>query len=135
MVKVVFMGVLLAHSLYGLSEEPCTGASTSLSPSARKTFARSIASNLTKWQPPTQIKVQQVLSIGNWTAVWATPSGMERGVFFYSQEKDGLVYHDVWGGYAAPSDQEGIVQWVMKLSPSVQKSFAECFAGMVTAGH
>jgi hypothetical protein len=57
------------------------------------------------------------------------------GHIFYSQEKSGMMFHDVWGGYATPSDKPDIVHWVKKLSSSVPDDFAECFAETVTAGH
>lgn len=46
-----------------------------------------------------------------------------------------MMFHDVWGGYATPSDKPDIVHWVKKLSSSVPDDFAECFAETVTAGH
>ena len=135
MVKTVLMAFLLARSLSAFAAEPCAKASTQLTPPERKMYARSISSNLFKWQPPAQIKIQKSLVVANWTAVWATPTGAEQGVFFYSEEKGSLVYHDVWGGYATPSEKAKLVQWVKKLSPSVPDEFAQCFADTVTAGH
>lgn len=134
MVKISLVSLFLVASSPAFASGPCATASTTLTQPERKMYARSISSNLSKWQPPAQIKVQKAVTVANWTAVWATPTGMEQGVFFYSQEKSGLVFHDVWGGYAASSDKANVTQWVMKLSPSVPNDFAECFADAVTAG-
>lgn len=134
MVKGVLISLLLAHSVAAVAAGPCATASTGLTQSQRTMFARSISSNLSNPQPPSHIKVEKAFTIANWTAVWATPANSEQGVFFYSKEKSGLVYHDVWGGVALPSEQRDVAQWVMKLSPTVPASFAQCFAHKVTAG-
>lgn len=126
---------LLISSLSASATVPCAKVSTTITPVQQKMYGRSISSNLAKWQPPDQIKIDKELTMGNWTAVWATPKGAEQGIFFYSQEKSGLTYHDVWAGYATPAEKPSIVQWVKKLSPSVPNDFAECFADTVTAGH
>ena len=132
MVKTILIPLLLASSVPAFASDTCAKASTNLTPPERKMYARSISSNLSKWQPPAQIHLQKALTVANWTAVWATPTGAEQGVFFFSQEKSGLVYHDVWGGVAAPSEKVSVVQWVKKLSPSVPDDFAQCFADAVT---
>jgi hypothetical protein len=133
--KILVIAVLLVFSGSAVAANPCAGESATLSAAEKKMYARSISSNLTKWQPPDQIKIDKATSLKNWTAVWATPKGVEQGIFFYSQEKSGLTFHDVWGGYATPSEKPGIVQWVKQLSSSVPDDFAQCFAETVTAGH
>jgi hypothetical protein len=126
---------LLIASFSAFATTPCAKVSTTLTPAQRKMYARSISSKLTKWRPPAQIKIDKALTLENWTAVWATRQNAEQGIFFYSQEKSGLTFHDVWGGYATPSDKPNIVQWVKKLSSSVPDDFAECFAETVTTRH
>ena len=126
---------LLICSLPAFGADSCANVSTALTAPQKRMYARSISSNLTKWQPPAQIEIDRSLTLGNWTAVWATPKDMEQGIFFFSQGKGGLAFRDVWGGYATPSDKPDIVRWVKKLSPSVPDDFAECFAKTVTAGH
>ncbi len=133
--KTLTVIAFLMASFSAFAAAPCAKVSTTLTPVQRKMYARSISSNLTKWQSPAQIKIDKALTLENWTAVWATPQNAEQGIFFYSQEKSGLTFHDVWGGYATPSDKPNIVQWVKKLSPSAPDGFAECFAEIVTAGH
>lgn len=133
--KIPTAFALLIASFPAFAATPCAKVSTALAPAQRKMYARSIASNLTTRQPPSQIKIDKAITLENWTAVWATPKDMEEGIFFYSQEKNGLTFHDVWGGYATPADKPDIVQWVKKLSPSVPNNFAECFAETVTGGH
>ncbi len=134
MVKIVLISLLLARSVSAFASAPCATASMKLTPPERKMYARSISSNLSKWQPPAQITIQKSLTMENWTAVWATPAGVEQGVFFFSQEKSGLVYHKVWGGHATSSEKATVVQWIKKLSPSVPDDFAQCVADAVTVG-
>jgi hypothetical protein len=135
LMKIITAITLLLSSFSVFAATPCTGASTTLTSAQRKMYARSISSNLTKWQSPALIKIDETLTLHNWTAVWAAPKDMEQGVFIYSQEKSGLTFHDVWGGYAEPSDKPIIVRWVKKLAPSVPDDFAECVAETITAGH
>ncbi len=135
MVKIILMSTLLAHATSAFAAETCKKAVPDLTPPERKMYARSISSNLTKWQPPAQIKVQKSLSLANWTAVWATPTGAEQGVFFFSHDKSGLIYHNVWAGHATASEKQNVAEWVRKLSPSVPDDLAECFADAVTANH
>jgi hypothetical protein len=97
---------LLIASFSAFATPPCAKVSTTLTPAQRKMYARSISSKLTKWRPPAQIKIDKALTLENWTAVWATRQNAEQGIFFYSQEKSGLTFHDVWGGYATPSDNQ-----------------------------
>ena len=127
--------ILMASATSALAADPCANANTTLTPAQKKMYARSIASWLTKPHSPTQIKVSKIMSVGKWTAVWATPSDMEQGVYFYSQEKSGLKYRDVWGASTGPSDKPALVQWVKKLDASSPEDFAECFAQSVTSGH
>ncbi len=129
------IAVLLMFSGSAVAANPCAGESTTLSAAEKKMYARSISSNLTKWEPPAQIKIGKAISLKNWTAVWATPKDAEQGVFFYSQEKSGLTFHDVWGGFAVPSDKPDIVRWVKKLSSSVPDNFAECAAETIAGLH
>ena len=129
--------IVMALSLISISAfaaGPCADKVTTLTGPQRVMYARSISSNL-KGQSPSTIKIGKALTIGNWTAVWAAPKDMEQGVFFYSQEKTGLTFHDVWGGYATPSENPEIARWVKQLSTSVPDDFAKCFAETVTAGH
>jgi len=133
MKTIAFM--FLACTLTAYAADPCATAKTTLTAAEKKMYARSISSNLTKFVPPAQITVDRSMSIGNWTAVWATPKSAEQGVFFYSQEKSGLKYYDVWGGYAQPAEKSSLVQWVKKLDPSAPDAFAQCFAEKATAGH
>jgi hypothetical protein len=134
-VKILAIAILLMLSRSAVAANPCAGESTNLFASEKKMYARSISSNLTKWEPPAQIKIAKKISLKNWTAVWATPKNTEQGIFFYSQEKSGLTFHDVWGGFALPSDKPDIVRWVKKLSSSVPDNFAECAAETITGGH
>lgn len=134
MLTVVILAVMMI-SASAFAADPCAKASTTLPAVERKMYARSISSNLTKWTPPAQIKIDKGLTLAGWTAVWASPKDLEQGIFFYSQEKSGLVFHDVWGGYATPEDKPNIMQWVKKLSPSVPTDFAECIANTITLGH
>ncbi len=133
--NVLAIAILLMFSRDAVAATPCAGASTTLSAAEKKMYARSIASNLTKWEPPAQIKIDKAISLKNWAAVWATPKNAEQGIFFYSQGKSGLTFHDVWGGFALPSDKPDVVRWVKKLSSSVPDDFAECAAEIITGGH
>ncbi|QNI36854.1 hypothetical protein [Edaphobacter albus] len=127
--------ILAVSTLTAAAADPCATAKKTLTTAEKKMYARSISSNLTQWQPPTKIRIDRAITVGSWTAVWATPSGAEQGVFFYSQNASGLKFHDVWGGYATPDEKPSIVQWVKKLDSSVPNSFAECFAEIATASH
>lgn len=133
--KIFVITTLLMFSRFAFAANPCAREVTVLTAAQRKMYARSISSNLTKWQPPAAIKIDRALTIDNWTAIWATPKDMEQGVFFYSREKSGLTFHDVWGGFATPSDKPDIVRWVKKLSPSVPDDFAQCAAETIISGH
>jgi len=126
---------MLVFSGSAFAADPCAKTSTALVAAQRKMYARSISSNLSRWTPPAQIRIDKALTLEGWTAVWATPKDLEQGIFFYSQEKSGLTFHDVWGGSATPADKPNIVQWVKKLSPSVPPDFAECIANTITVGH
>jgi hypothetical protein len=128
------IAVLLMFSGSAIAANPCASVSTTLSAAEKKMYAQSISSNLTKWEPPAQIKIEKAISLKNWTAVWATPKNTEQGIFFYSQEKSGLKFHDVRGGFALPSDKPNIVRWIKKLSSSVPDDFAECAAETITGG-
>lgn len=129
-ILMVFFGSTMAAAA-----DPCATANTTLTMAQKKMYARSISSNLQRWQPPTKIKIEKTIAIDHWIAVWATPSGAEQGVFFYSQDANGLKFHDVWGGYAMPDERPSLVKWVKKLDSSVPNHFAECFAEIATAGH
>ena len=135
MVKTFLINILLVLTASAFASESCSNGSRTLTSPERKMYARSIASNLSKFRSPADITVQKALAVANWTVVWATPTGAEQGMFFFSQEKTGLVYHDVWGGYATPSERANVMRWVMQLSPSVPREIARCFADAVTAGH
>lgn len=74
--------ILLIASFSAFAAAPCAKVSTTLTPAQRKIYTRSISSNLTKWQPPAQIKIEKALTLENWTAVWATPPNAEQGIFF-----------------------------------------------------
>ena len=124
----------LMISISAFAAGPCASKVTTLTPTQRKMYARSISSNL-KGQSSSTIKIDKALTIGNWTANWASPKDLEQGVFIYSQEKTGLSFHDVWGGYATSSEKPEIVRWVKQLSTSVPDDFANCFAATITARH
>jgi CheY-like chemotaxis protein len=126
--------IFLMISISAFAAGPCASKVTTLTTTQRKMYARSISSNL-KGQSPSTIKVDKALTIGNWTAIWASPKEMEQGIFIYSQEKTGLSFHDVWGGYATPSEKPEIVRWVKQLSTSVPDDFANCLAATITTGH
>jgi hypothetical protein len=134
-VKSAIFLALLGTTLTAVAADPCATANTTLTAAQKRMYARSISSNLTAWQAPAKIKIEKAITVGNWTAVWATPSGAEQGIFFYSRKASRLKFHDVWGGYASPSEEPSLVQWVKKLDSSVPSNFAECFAGTATAGH
>ncbi|WP_263410517.1 hypothetical protein [Terriglobus tenax] len=130
--KSIVVMALLACSLSAIAADSCAKASTNLGQAERKMYVRSISSNLSQWQPPAQIKIDRKLTIANWTAVWAMPSNTNQSVFVYSQEKSGLVFHDVWKDHTAAFDKTSIVQWVKKLSPTVPDDFANCLAETVS---
>jgi hypothetical protein len=133
--KVLVITVLLTLSSSVIAANPCAGVSTTLSATEKRMYARSVSSSLTNGATPAQIKIEKAISLKNWTAVWATPKDMEQGIFFYSQEKSGLKFHDVWGGFALPSDKPDIVRWIEKLSASIPDDFAECAAETIAGGH
>ncbi len=133
--KAILVSLLWAHTFIAFATGPCSKVSTTLTPQLRKMYARSLSSHLTSGQSPAQIHVQRLLTIAPWTAVWATPANAERGVFFFSNTKSGLVYHDVWGGVASPSEQADVAHWIAKLSPIMPPSFAQCVAQSITANH
>ena len=135
LVKGIILVVFFAMTLTAAATDPCATANTNLTVTQKKMYARSVSSNLTRWQPPAKIKIDKAIAMGRWIAVWATPSGAEQGVFFYSQDADGMKFHQVWGGYATPDEKSSLVRWAKKLDSSVPKNFAECFAEMATAGH
>jgi hypothetical protein len=135
MIRVIAIAFLLTSALCARAADPCARANTTLTPAQRKMYARSIASNLTSWHPPAQIEIDKAMSLGNWTAVWAKPGDTRQGVFFYSEDKSGLKYHDVWNGSVTPPDRSQLVQWVEKLDASVPEEFARCFAQTVTGEH
>jgi hypothetical protein len=132
--KSLVVMAFLMISMSAFAAGPCAGKVTTPTTTQRKMYARSISSNL-KGQSPSTIKIDKTLTIDNWTAIWASPKDMEQGVFVYSQEKTGLTFHDVWGGYATPSEKPEIVRWVKHLSTSVPDDFANCFAAAITTGH
>jgi len=109
--SLVIMAFLMI-SVSAFAAGPCANKVKDLITAERKMYARSISSNLSKWQPPSAVKIDKALTIGNWTAIWASPKDLEQGVFIYSQEKTGLSFHDVWGGYATPSEKPEIVRWI-----------------------
>jgi CheY-like chemotaxis protein len=130
--KSFLVVALSMASISAFAAGPCAGKVTTPTPAQRTMYARSISSNFSKQQSPSTVEIEKILTLHNWTAIWASPKDMEQGVFIYSQEKTGLSFHDVWGGYATPSEKPEVLRWIKKLSSSVPDDFANCLADTIT---
>jgi hypothetical protein len=67
--------------------------------------------------------------MAGWTAIWAKPADLERGVFFVKEDGEGELV-DVWGGVAVPEERSAVTKWA--LERRVPAELAACFAAAIS---
>ena len=100
----------------------CASLDQALTPERRAAFTQRVARAL----PPDagDAAVLRVLESGPWSAVWAEPANLERGVFFFNEG----LYVETWGGLVAPGERNATAAWARALPGSPPANLAECFA-------
>jgi hypothetical protein len=133
MATIAFTMILL----FGLQAgaQACPGVDQVLTAGRLKTFQSRISVLVSQSRAPAKVDVQHFMSMGEWTAVFATPKGEERGVFFFRTEHGVPKHVDTWGGVAGPDTVDSIAGWTTKMSPSFPHPLSLCFAKSVKAGN
>ena len=111
--------------------EPCSGVDRTSTEAERKAAAERIGTLAQLGDG--EIAIGQIMRQEGWTVVWATPSGLEQGVFFLKDQPGGpgtLV--QIWGGAAGRDDEKEIAQWTRDLPVAPPARLAECFVAEVT---
>ena len=112
-------------------EDPCAGVRRTSTETEQKAEALRLG-NVAQLGDRS-IEIKQIMRQGDWTVIWATPSGLEQGVFFLRDQAGGagtLVH--VWGGAAGPGDEGEIAQWIRDLPVAPPAQLAACFVAEVT---
>jgi hypothetical protein len=80
-------------------------------------------------------QIGDVLADGPWRFVWATPSGAERGVFFFRRDaKRRYRLMETWGGVLSSEERADTIRWVQARRGHPPRALAACFVDRVIAG-
>ena len=132
--RICFLLLLFAVSASSaLCAQPadCPGVDQSLTTSQR---ARDIDLLKVRFPSSTPTNLTHSMRQTDWLVLFATPAGMERGIFFYHAKDHRFAYSDTWGGVAAGDSAESIAAWTRTLNPHFPSELAKCFANAVLNG-
>lgn len=132
--KSIAVGLMSVHAALAcsaaLAAEPCEAVDTNLSPARKQEYAVLVASALTTKIKPADVKLQNFMGSGAWSAVYVSTPVSDDGVFFFQDVNGKKTFKEVWGGWADPSEKPSLVKWGKKLG--VPDDLASCFADVVT---
>jgi hypothetical protein len=107
--------------------DPCAGVDTHLTAERKQAYAPLVAGSVTGKVSPSEVVIEDFLRLDDWIVVGAeVPSADGEGFFFFQKTGDKLRLHDVWGGYADPSEAGEIADWARGLGAPA--GLATCFA-------
>jgi len=112
---------------------PCAGVDEALGDARRKAYAPIVAGAMASNLKPSDVTIERFLAEGDWIIVGAeVPVADGEGYFFFERVGDKLRFHDVWGGYADPSEAGEVAGWARKLGAPA--GLARCFAAYAAGG-
>ncbi|MER8752904.1 hypothetical protein NKH57_27275 [Mesorhizobium sp. M1050] len=122
------LGMTLTSAFAANSD--CHGVKVDVTKAREQEFGALVASAMTNKVKPAQVKFQTILESGKWSAAYISTPVAEDGMMFFQTVNGERQFREVWGGYAAPSEEPELVSWAKKLG--VPQDLAKCFAETVT---
>jgi hypothetical protein len=119
---------------FPLAAQSCTGVDQNLTPERRALYGPLTAEKAGGDSIGKPVNVQSFMSMGDWVAVFATPTNAERGVFFFQIVNGKPVAKDVWGGVSDGLPASKIADWTKQVDPKIPRVLSMCFARAVVAG-
>lgn len=126
-------------SLTGLTTVPvptfaansaCHGVKVEITKAREEAYGPVIVAAMESKIKPAQVKFYSILESGIWSAAYISTPVTDDGVIFFQTVDGKKHFRDVWGGWADPSENSGLVAWAQKLGAPTD--LAKCFAETVT---
>lgn len=115
----------------GVAAAPCAGVDTALTEAREAASAPLVAQSVSAEVAAKDVSVGHYFAEGAWFVIGAEiPVADGEGYFFFERAGGAARLHDVWGGYADPSEAGALADWARALG--APDALARCFADVVT---